>query len=43
MGEDEEIVDERDEPESDYCECNCDYSIEESDWNKCDSCGKPIY
>ena len=31
--------------EDDYPFCNCSYSwsIEETDWNQCDSCGKPIY
>ena len=36
MQEDEE----GDEP---FCNCSADHSIEETDWNQCDSCGKPIY
>lgn len=36
MQEDEE----GDEP---FCNCSTGHSIEETDWNQCDSCGKPIY
>ena len=36
MQEDEE----GDEP---FCNCSAGHSIEETDWNQCDSCGKPIY
>jgi len=36
MQEDEE----GDEP---FCNCTTGHSIEETDWNQCDSCGKPIY
>ena len=31
---------EGDEP---FCNCSAGHSIEETDWNQCDSCGKPIY
>ena len=36
MQEDEE----GDEP---FCTCSTGHGIEETDWNQCDSCGKPIY
>ena len=36
MQEDEE----GDEP---FCSCSTGHGIEETDWNQCDSCGKPIY
>ena len=36
MQEDEE----GDEP---FCNCTTGHGIEETDWNQCDSCGKPIY
>jgi acetyl-CoA carboxylase beta subunit len=36
MQEDEE----GDEP---FCNCSTGHGIEETDWNQCDSCGKPIY
>lgn len=31
---------EGDEP---FCTCSVGHGIEETDWNQCDSCGKPIY
>ena len=38
---DEAMQDEEgDEP---FCNCTTGHSIEEMDWNQCDSCGKPIY
>jgi hypothetical protein len=38
---DEAMQDEEgDEP---FCNCTTGHSIEETDWNQCDSCGKPIY
>ena len=38
---DETMQDEEgDEP---FCNCSAGHSIEETDWNQCDSCGKPIY
>lgn len=40
-GMDEAMQDEEgDEP---FCNCTTGHSIEETDWNQCDSCGKPIY
>jgi len=40
-GMDEAMQDEEgDEP---FCNCSAGHSIEETDWNQCDSCGKPIY
>ena len=40
-GMDEPMQDEEgDEP---FCNCSAGHSIEETDWNQCDSCGKPIY
>ena len=36
VGDDEE----GDEP---FCTCSTGHGIEETDWNQCDSCGKPIY
>ena len=42
------VHDDPDEPcewdDSDpFCTCSTGHSIEETDWNQCDSCGKPIY
>ena len=38
---DEAMQDEEgDEP---FCNCTTGHSIEETGWNQCDSCGKPIY
>lgn len=42
------VHDDPDEPcewdDSDpFCTCSAGHSIEETDWNQCDSCGKPIY
>ena len=42
------VHDDPDEPcewdDSDpFCTCSDDHGIEETDWNQCDSCGKPIY
>ena len=42
------VHDDPDEPcewdDSDpFCNCSAGHSIEEMDWNQCDSCGKPIY
>ncbi len=40
-GMDEAMQDEEgDEP---FCTCSTGHGIEETDWNQCDSCGKPIY
>ena len=40
-GMDEAMQDEEgDEP---FCNCSAGHGIEETDWNQCDSCGKPIY
>ena len=42
------VHDDPDEPcewdDSDpFCTCSDGHGIEETDWNQCDSCGKPIY
>jgi len=42
------VHDDPDEPcewdDSDpFCTCSAGHGIEETDWNQCDSCGKPIY
>lgn len=39
--EDSTVLEDIDD-ESSFCTCNAMPSIEESDWNKCDSCGKPL-
>ena len=40
-GMDEAMQDE--EGDDPFCTCSAGHSIEETDWNQCDSCGKPIY
>ena len=40
-GMDEAMQDE--EGDEQFCNCSAGHSIEETDWNQCDSCGKPIY
>ena len=40
-GMDEAMQDEEDDEP--LCNCSTGHSIEETDWNQCDSCGKPIY
>lgn len=37
----QEVIDE-DPDDSPFCECGNQPTIEESDWNKCDSCGKAL-
>lgn len=36
----DEAMQENDEP---FCNCSDSHGIEETDFNQCDSCGKPIY
>ena len=36
------MMQEDDEGDEPFCNCTTDHSIEEMDWNQCDSCGKDI-
>lgn len=37
------MMQEEEEGDEPFCNCTTGHSIEETDWNQCDSCGKPIY
>ena len=36
-------MDEAMQDEEPFCNCSAGHSIEETAWNQCDSCGKPIH
>lgn len=37
------MMQEYEEGDEPFCNCTTGHGIEETDWNQCDSCGKPIY
>jgi len=41
--DDEWLMQEDEEGDEPFCNCCTSHSIEETDWNQCDCCGKPIY
>ena len=41
--DDEWLMQEDEEGDEPFCNCCASHSIEETDWNQCDCCGKPIY
>ena len=43
MDEEWLLMQEDEEGDEPFCNCTTGHGIEETDWNQCDSCGKPIY
>ena len=41
--DEEWLMQEDEEGDEPFCNCTTGHSIEETDWNQCDSCGKLIY